>query len=79
MSPPATSASLTARAKALAFFCHDLDGGAQDPAAKALLTSYRRRGNTLGGAAGTLGIAIAGTVLVAVVHHLLTKPALVSR
>jgi tRNA A-37 threonylcarbamoyl transferase component Bud32 len=42
-----SDASLTARAKALAFFCHDLDGGAQDPAAKALLTSYCRSGNTL--------------------------------
>lgn len=43
----AGDASLTARAKALAFFCHELDGGAQDPAAKALLTSYCRSGNTL--------------------------------
>jgi tRNA A-37 threonylcarbamoyl transferase component Bud32 len=48
----AGEASLTARAKALAFFCHELDGGAQDQAAKALLASYLASGPALDAAFG---------------------------
>ncbi len=37
----AGEASLGRRAAAIAFFCHELDGGALDPAARALLHAYR--------------------------------------
>lgn len=39
--------ALARRAAALAFFCHELDGGALDPAARALLAAYREAGPAL--------------------------------
>jgi len=40
--------SLRERARALAFFCHELDGGALDPRARALLAAYLVTGAPLG-------------------------------
>lgn len=40
--------SLRERARALAFFCHELDGGALDPVARPLLAAYLENGAPLG-------------------------------
>lgn len=48
---------LVARARALAFFCHELDGGARDPAARALMRGYLAAGELPEGFARELVLA----------------------